>query len=88
MLFELLEMLRSGGTHTIKDMARQLDVSEMLVQSMINELVRLGYLKLAAQTCPGSCEGCPMVSCCAIGSKGRLWTLTDVGRKAMQSEAP
>jgi len=88
MLFELLEMLRSGGTHTLKDMARQLDVSEMLVQSMIHELVHLGYLKLAAQSCPGSCEGCPTASCCAIGLEGRLWTLTEVGRRALQSQDP
>jgi len=86
MLFDLLEMLRCGGTHTLKDMARQLDVSELLVQSMIDELVRLGYLKLTAQACAGSCEGCPVAGCCAVGSEGRLWTLTEVGRRALQTQ--
>ncbi len=86
MLLQLLEILRFGGTHTVKEIARQLDTSEALVQSMIDELIRLGFLKLAAQTCPGGCESCPMVSCCTIGAKGRLWTLTEAGGRVSQSQ--
>ncbi len=86
MLFELLEILRSGGAHTLTGIARRLDVSEALVQSMIDELVRLGYLRLAAQVCPGSCEACPMASCCANGAAGRLWTLTGAEHRARQSQ--
>jgi hypothetical protein len=57
------------------------------MHSMIDELVRLGYLKLAGQqTCPGSCEGCSMASGCAIGAQGKLWTLTAAGRRALESQ--
>ena len=86
MLLQLLEILRSGGAHTPQEIARELGTSEALVQSMIDGLVRLGFLKLAAQTCPGSCESCPMDSCCAVGAKGRLWTLTEAGRRVPQSQ--
>jgi predicted ArsR family transcriptional regulator len=88
MLLQLLDILRSGGAHTLREIARQLDVSEALVQGMIDELVHLGYLKLAAQACPGSCESCPMASCCAIGSAGRLWTLTEAASRAPQPKNP
>jgi hypothetical protein len=85
-LFKLLDILRSGGAHTLKEIARRLDVSETLAQSMIDELVRLGYLKLAAQVCPGNCKACPMASCCANGAAGRLWTLTGAEHRARQSQ--
>jgi hypothetical protein len=84
MLFELLEILRPGGAHTLRQIAQQLDVSEALVESMIDELVRLGHLKPAAQACAGSCDACPMAGCCAIGTEGRLWSLTAAGRTILQ----
>lgn len=84
MLVDLLKVLRSGGVHALSDVARELSVSEALVQTMVDELVRLGYLKPAAQACPGSCEACPLASCCALGTMGRLWTLTDAGRRLLQ----
>jgi hypothetical protein len=53
---------------------------------MTDELARLGYLRLAAQACPGSCEACRMAHGCGIGTQGRLWTLTAAGRRVLESQ--
>jgi len=60
-------------------LAQRLDVSEELLQQMIEELVRIGYLKPVVGDCNDRCAGCPFAAQCAIGGAGRIWTLTEKG---------
>jgi len=83
-LHRLLYIVSSGGVHNIKELAQQLDVSEGLVESMIDELARMGYLRLLNAKCGGDCKGCPVASTCAIGGSGRVWMLTEAGHKVAQ----
>lgn len=85
MLHQLLQIIASGSVHTLKQLALQLDVSEALLDSMMDELVRRGYLRLVSATCCGDCGHCPMSSTCAVGSPGRVWVLTQAGQKIVQS---
>ncbi len=86
MLFELLEILRHGGPQTYAALAQRLQVSEPLLEGMLADLERLGYLRQVRSACagPGSahCAGCPMAGTCAIGAKGRIWALTNKGATA------
>jgi len=79
MLNQLLEFLRAGGTHRIADLARELDTTPPLVEAMLEELSRMGYLKSVNESCTEKCDACPMAGLCAAGKGGRMWTLTDKG---------
>jgi hypothetical protein len=76
MLDRLLELLQSGGTHRVGDLARALDTTPELVEVMLDDLSRMGYLRQVGGQCTEMCETCPMAGLCAAGSSGQLWTLT------------
>jgi DNA-binding IscR family transcriptional regulator len=78
-LDQVLRIAAQGGIHTRRELAQRLDVSEELLQQMIDELVRMGYLKPVAGDCDGRCAGCSFAAECAIGGAGRIWTLTGKG---------
>jgi len=78
MLDQLLGLLRSGGTHRVADLARELDTTTELVEIMLEDLRRMGRLKRMEGSCTAeSCETCPMAGLCAAGGGGRLWTLVE-----------
>jgi hypothetical protein len=88
MLEKLLRLVATGGVHSHAVLVRELGVTEALLDSMIEELVRLGYLRLAEGTCPSRCEGCPRSDTCGIGGGGRLWVLTERGTRAARNRQP
>ena len=75
MLERILQILATGGTHTLKHLAQQLDVSEELLESMIDELVHMGYLKPVHVKCGDDCNHCPTTGTCTSGGSGRVWVL-------------
>ena len=81
MLEDLLRLMGEGGVHSYDELAGRLGVSRPLVEAMIQDLVRLGYLRPAIDGCGGSpaCRaGCGQGGC----STGPLWTLTAKGAQA------
>ena len=40
MLIKLLELLRTGGTHRVADLARELETTPALVEAMLEDLHR------------------------------------------------
>jgi hypothetical protein len=82
MLNKLLERLRSGGTHRVADLARALETTPELVEVMLEDLVRMGYLKQVGGACGQSCAGCSLAGLCAAGEGGRVWALTEKGASA------
>jgi len=81
MLQQLLRILNSGSAHHLRGLAEQMGVSESLLESMLDELVRLGYLQRADMGCQCNCHACSEASTCGISGAGRLWTLSDAGRR-------
>lgn len=79
MLSKLFELLRSGGMHRVTDLARELDTTPTLVEAMLEDLCRMGYLKQVGGECSGGCAACPMDGLCAVGGGGRVWSLTEKG---------
>jgi hypothetical protein len=85
MLERLLDLLRAGGAHRVADLARELNTTPGLVEVMLEDLCRMGYLKRVGGECGGKCAACPMAGLCAAGSPstslkaggGQLWTLTE-----------
>ena len=79
MLERLLSLLGRGGVHSYADLARQLDVSEELLEQMLEDLARMGYLRPVADGCAAHCADCPLAKTCAIGGPTQVWTLTEKG---------
>ena len=74
MLERLLSSIAEGGLHSYDGLAQELGVPRPLLEVMIEDLARRGYLRAAGGACDG-CAGCGMAS----GPCGRLWTLTGKG---------
>jgi len=82
MLNRLLQIIASGDLHTAPRLAQQLGVSEALLDNMLDELMRMGYLTSASAGCSGQCDHCAMGGTCAVGATGRVWVLTVAGERA------
>ncbi|HUT16219.1 MAG TPA: FeoC-like transcriptional regulator [Anaerolineae bacterium] len=87
MLFKLLRVVHSMSAHSLKELAQQMDVSQELIESMIEGLARLGYLRPLAAKCGDECSHCPVGDTCAIGGLGRVWVLTESGQRIAQADA-
>lgn len=81
MLETLLKLLAGGGAHTPESLARELGTSRDMVERMLADLARLGYLEAAGGTCEARCAGCPSAAVCAVGTPQRVWTLTEKARR-------
>jgi len=93
MLDQVLRIVAQGGIHTRSELAQRLDVREELLQQMIDELVRIGYLKPVVGDCNDRCAGCPfpqgyfrIAAECTIGGAGRIWALTEKGAKEVERQ--
>ena len=67
MLNRLLELLREGGTRRIRDLADELDTTSELVEVMLEDLTRMGYLRHVGAECSEKCATCPMSGMCVAG---------------------
>lgn len=76
MLEKLLALLRQGDTYSYGELARKLDITEALLESMLETLGRMGYVRQVSMSgCAGHCQGCSQHNACAVGGQGKLWTL-------------
>jgi hypothetical protein len=83
-LDRLLQILAEGGAHSYADLALNLGVGEGLLQQMIHDLARMGYLEAVGERCQEKCEGCPVAGTCAVGGRGQVWSLTQKGSRVAQ----
>ena len=88
MFMRLLQLtLEAKGSLSLPELARRLGVSEALLEPMIQDLVRLGYLAPVEGGCEqGACRLCPQRGGCSVRSPGRLWALTGRGRELAQMQ--
>jgi hypothetical protein len=84
MLDRLLQTVAQGGAHSYADLTRILGVSEEFLQQMIEDLVRMGYLRAIGEGCRAKCEDCPLAGVCAVGGWGQIWSLTEKGSEFAQ----
>jgi len=81
MLRELIGVIAEGQLHSQTELARRLGVSEGLVERMLEDLARMGYLEPIAG-CADQCVACPLAKMCIVGHPRRAWVLRDKGRRA------
>jgi len=70
------------GVCSYDELARELDVSQALVERLVADLLRSGCLRMAVDECMvAGCTGCPLHTSCSLPGSVRLWELTDKGRR-------
>lgn len=84
MLDQLLKLTAQGGIRSLQDLAQAFDVSEALVQVMLQDLERMGYLQRINAVCAGRCEHCEASAGCTFSAGGQIWSLTQSGLRQAQ----
>jgi hypothetical protein len=85
MLTRLLQLVASArGVVTVPDMAREMGVSRGLLEAMIEDSVRLGYLSPVEGRCSHlPCADCMLEASCRTSTSPGYWLLTDKGRRLL-----
>lgn len=83
MLRRLLALIANReGVCSYDDLARELRVSQALLESLLDELLRSGCLRMAGEAdMPNACESCPVHTTCGTTGGARLWEVTEKGRR-------
>lgn len=85
-LERLVGLLRSGKVHSLAGLAAELGTSPALVEAMLEDLVRRGYLReVPGACCTGQCRGCALSDTCAVGAPGRAWEWEDPSERLTRS---
>ena len=80
MLRNILRLLaESDGIQNVSTLARNLNVSDELVQLMIADLTWRGYIQPANTNCTYHCNSCPTRKICASRNPAKIWTVTQKG---------
>lgn len=78
-LERLLTILADGQAHTLVDLAQGSGVTPDLLEQMLRDLERAGYLQTVESICGERCEHCSVQGACALSHAGRIWSVTDKG---------
>jgi hypothetical protein len=76
MLEKLLERISQGGTFSVQALAHEWAVTEDLMEAMLSDLERAGYLRLVEACGEGACGACTAPDACK--TRGRVWIVADV----------
>ena len=85
LLEDLLKRLASGRTHSLSELALELDIDAGLLEQMLQDLARAGYIRVLEASCAGQCDHCPYQSPCSLTHGGRIWSVTDKGFRAAEA---
>jgi hypothetical protein len=81
LLRRLLELVERKGTACGAELAPELGVGPALVESMLEELARRGYLRPLVPARSGGCAGCPARGACAHERAAGVWVLTALAQR-------
>lgn len=87
MLRRLLTLIADRrGVSSYDELAREMGVSQALVEQLVADLLRSGCLRMAIDECvPEGCASCPLRTSCSLPQSVRLWQLTEKGRRWLAS---
>jgi predicted ArsR family transcriptional regulator len=89
MLERLLQILARKEIATMEDLAQHLGISHDLLEQMLQDLSRGGYVELVEMACDRRCAGCSESPICALVQGKRVWRVTEKGfRLAARQEPP
>jgi hypothetical protein len=77
MLIELLGLLRGDRTRSLRDLAQALNTTLEMVEIMLENLERMGYVRQISTACGKGCGSCEVNDSCPQISTGRIWALIE-----------
>ena len=84
MFKEIIEILSKSPYLSKKEISKQLNIEENLVEQIFLDLIRMGYLK--KEVCDSSCNSCPISNFCAkTETKIDYWKITSKGYQLIRS---
>jgi hypothetical protein len=84
MLMHLLALISRGGIQQPSELAAELGVPLSLLEAMLADLGRMGYLRSMADACgPDACRHCSAGCALAVAAGSPAWTLTAKGRRML-----
>lgn len=84
-LRDLLRHLATGRAYAFHELASLLNVNEALLEQMLFDLGRAGYVQVTPALCIGSCQMCDSQHNCGLLHQGRIWTVTEKGLNALKT---
>jgi hypothetical protein len=58
-------------------MASELQTTPEMIEAMLDQLAKMGYLRVIGSECNTTCDGCSVADLCSSGSSGYVWALTE-----------
>lgn len=77
MLEKLLKRISQGGNLTAQSLAAEFGVSRALMEAMLADLARAGYLRAVERCGKDNCRSCGEASVCKV--QGKVWVQTQKG---------
>lgn len=80
MLKDVLKEISKSNIFSKSTISKNLNISELMVEELVNQLIRMGYLEedLGSPTCESKCSGCHITSCNLIPIK--MFSVTEKGK--------
>jgi hypothetical protein len=85
LLHDLLARLANGGIYTLAQLAGELRLDQGLLEQMLSDLERAGYVRLATSCCSSECAHCASREHCQSAPARRIWTVTPRGLRAIDA---
>lgn len=84
MLKEVLRLMDESGALLKSKIARHLNITEKLLEDLIEQLIRMKYLQedLGSPTCQTKCSGCSLSSCNTTPVK--MYKITQKGKDLLK----
>lgn len=84
LLKDVLKSMDESGALLKSKMARDLNISEGMLESLIDQLIRMDYLQedLGSPTCETKCSTCPLASCNTTPVK--MYKISEKGRSLLK----
>lgn len=79
MLEKLLELISAGSNLSLGELAHRLGVTQDLVEQMLADLVRAGYLRQVEDSSQEGCVGCSLSEACRPPVP-KMWVRSQKGR--------
>jgi hypothetical protein len=87
MLLKLLEEIDRQPFASVEQLALALDVSVELIDTMVADLCKKGYLN-SYEDCVSACDHCQLSSACEGKQHPKIWTISEKGREMARRKHP
>lgn len=79
----LLARMMGGQSMSLEELVHDLEIGRELLEQMLWDLERGGYIQVQ-HTCRDGCQKCAYRGACHAAPGGRIWVVTEKGRRSVE----